>query len=126
MKASPAAAAVPARNTVGRLQKSGNVVRMPKAANRAANFYPLGASATNTAGPNFTPHPHLVHQTGHRIAIGSETLHDLIPVPFDAGPGMNLLQDLRATMPGGMTRPIGVKPEGSKVDRMRDLDSNQD
>ena len=27
-------------------------------------------------------HPHLVHQTGHRIAIGSETLHDLIPVPF--------------------------------------------
>ena len=31
---------------------------------------------------------------------------------------MNLLQDLRATMPGGMTRPIGVKPEGSKVDHM--------
>jgi hypothetical protein len=27
-------------------------------------------------------HPHLVHQTGHRIAIRSETLHDLIPVPF--------------------------------------------
>ena len=36
----------------------------------------------------------------------------------DAGPGMNLLQDLRSTMPGGMTRPLGVKPEGSKVDRM--------
>ena len=36
----------------------------------------------------------------------------------DAGPGMNLLQDLRASMPSGMTRPIGVKPEGSKVDRM--------
>ena len=36
----------------------------------------------------------------------------------DAGPGMNLLQDLRAAMPRGMTRPIGVKPEGSKVDRM--------
>lgn len=36
----------------------------------------------------------------------------------DAGPGMNLLQDLRAGMPQGMTRPIGVKPEGSKVDRM--------
>ncbi len=36
----------------------------------------------------------------------------------DAGPGMNLLQDLRATTPGGTTRPIGVKPEGSKVDRM--------
>ena len=31
---------------------------------------------------------------------------------------MNLLQDLRATMPQGMTRPIGIKPEGSKVDRM--------
>src|SRR5258708_36763957 len=31
---------------------------------------------------------------------------------------MNLLQDLRAAMPQGMTRPIGVKPEGSKVDRM--------
>src|SRR5260370_37787449 len=36
----------------------------------------------------------------------------------NAGPGMNLLQDLRAAMPRGMTRPIGVKPEGSKVDRM--------
>jgi predicted phage terminase large subunit-like protein len=36
----------------------------------------------------------------------------------DAGPGMNLLQDLRAAMPQGMTRPIGIKPEGSKVDRM--------
>ncbi len=36
----------------------------------------------------------------------------------DAGPGMNLLQDLRAAMPKGMARPIGVKPEGSKVDRM--------
>jgi predicted phage terminase large subunit-like protein len=36
----------------------------------------------------------------------------------NAGPGINLLQDLRAAMPRGMTRPIGVKPEGSKVDRM--------
>jgi phage terminase large subunit-like protein len=36
----------------------------------------------------------------------------------NAGPGMNLLQDLRADMPQGMTRPIGVKPEGIKVDRM--------
>jgi hypothetical protein len=26
--------------------------------------------------------PHLLRQTRHRIAIGSETLHDLIPVPF--------------------------------------------
>jgi hypothetical protein len=31
---------------------------------------------------------------------------------------MNLLQDIRAAMPPGMTRPIGVKPEGSKLDRM--------
>jgi len=36
----------------------------------------------------------------------------------NAGPGMNLLQDLGATVPQGMTRPIGIKPEGSKVDRM--------
>ncbi len=36
----------------------------------------------------------------------------------DAGPGMNLLQDLQRSMPTGLTRPIGVKPEGSKVDRM--------
>ena len=35
----------------------------------------------------------------------------------DAGPGMNLLQDLRYDMPSGMTRPIGVKPDGSKADR---------
>jgi hypothetical protein len=27
-------------------------------------------------------HPHLLRQIGHRIAIGSETLHDLIPVSF--------------------------------------------
>jgi predicted phage terminase large subunit-like protein len=36
----------------------------------------------------------------------------------DAGPGTNLMQDLRSSMPNGMTRPIGVKPEGSKVERM--------
>ena len=36
MKASPAAAAVPARKAVGRFQKSGNVVRMPKAASESA------------------------------------------------------------------------------------------
>ncbi|MGH9593467.1 MAG: phage terminase large subunit [Bryobacteraceae bacterium] len=36
----------------------------------------------------------------------------------NAGPGMNLLQDLWANMPPGMTRPIGIKPEGSKIDRM--------
>ena len=37
----------------------------------------------------------------------------------DAGPGMNLLQDLRrSSMPAGLIRPIGVKPEGSKQERM--------
>ena len=36
----------------------------------------------------------------------------------DAGPGMALLQDLRRDLPHGMVRPIGRKPEGSKVDRM--------
>jgi predicted phage terminase large subunit-like protein len=36
----------------------------------------------------------------------------------DVGPGMNLLQDLQRSMPSGLIRPIGVKPEGSKVDRM--------
>ncbi len=36
----------------------------------------------------------------------------------DAGPGLNLLQDLRAARPHGMNHPIGVKPEGSKVERM--------
>lgn len=28
------------------------------------------------------PAAHLLHRTGRRVAIGSETLHDLIPVPF--------------------------------------------
>ena len=37
----------------------------------------------------------------------------------DAGPGMNLLQDLRrSSMPDGIIRPIGVKPEGGKLERM--------
>jgi len=36
----------------------------------------------------------------------------------DAGPGMMLLQDLQREIPTGMNRPIGVKPEGSKADRM--------
>ncbi|HZD27074.1 MAG TPA: phage terminase large subunit, partial [Xanthobacteraceae bacterium] len=35
-----------------------------------------------------------------------------------AGPGMTLLQDLRSDLPNGMTCPIGVKPDGSKADRM--------
>ena len=36
----------------------------------------------------------------------------------DAGPGMQLLQDLRSDMPSGIARPIGIKPDGSKIDRM--------
>ncbi len=53
-----------------------------------------------------------------RKVIGLAAEHRAITVLIeDPGPGMNLLQDLRATMPGGMTRPIGVKAEGSKVDR---------
>ena len=36
----------------------------------------------------------------------------------NAGPGMALLQDLWRDLPQGMVRPIGRKPEGSKVDRM--------
>jgi predicted phage terminase large subunit-like protein len=51
------------------------------------------------------------------IALAAEHRATTILIE-DAGPGMNLLQDLRTSMPGRMTRPIGVKPEGSKVDRM--------
>lgn len=36
----------------------------------------------------------------------------------NAGPGMMLLQDLQRDTPQGMTHPIGIKPEGSKADRM--------
>jgi predicted phage terminase large subunit-like protein len=36
----------------------------------------------------------------------------------DVGPGMNLLQDLKHSMPTGLIRPIGVKPDGSKLERM--------
>ena len=36
----------------------------------------------------------------------------------DAGPGMNLLQDLRSSPSPGVVYPIGLKPEGSKLDRM--------
>lgn len=36
----------------------------------------------------------------------------------DAGPGIAMLQDLQRNTPDGMPRPIGIKPEGSKVDRM--------
>jgi len=47
------------------------------------------------------------------VRYGAETI--LIE---KAGPGLTLLQDLRSDLPNGMTRPIGVKPEGSKADRM--------
>ena len=36
----------------------------------------------------------------------------------DAGPGMNLLQDLRCSPAPGTLRPIGVRPEGGKLERM--------
>jgi len=36
----------------------------------------------------------------------------------DAGPGMQLLQDLQHELPAGMPRPIGWKPDGGKMDRM--------
>src|SRR6266851_3454589 len=50
-----------------------------------------------------------------RKVIGLAAEHRATTVLIeDAGPGMNLLQDLRAAMPQGMTRPIGVKPEGAK------------
>src|SRR5258707_12524621 len=52
---------------------------------------------------------------GHRFRCRASRDQVLIE---NAGPGMNLLQDLRAAMPRGMTRPIGVKPKGGKVDRM--------
>ncbi|MEP0314144.1 phage terminase large subunit [Hyphomonas sp.] len=35
-----------------------------------------------------------------------------------AGPGLQLLQDLWSELPRGMPRPIGIRPEGSKADRM--------
>jgi predicted phage terminase large subunit-like protein len=54
-----------------------------------------------------------------RKVIAMATEHGATTILIEeVGPGMNLLQDLKASMPTGMTRPIGVKPEGSKVDRM--------
>ena len=35
-----------------------------------------------------------------------------------AGLGLNLVQDLQRNTPVGMQRPIGIKPEGNKLDRM--------
>jgi predicted phage terminase large subunit-like protein len=54
-----------------------------------------------------------------RKVVGLAAEHGATTILVEnAGPGMNLLQDLSTTMPEGMTRPIGVKPEGSKVERM--------
>jgi predicted phage terminase large subunit-like protein len=54
-----------------------------------------------------------------RKVISLATEHGATTILIEnAGPGMNLLQDLRADRPRGMTFPIGIKPEGSKVDRM--------
>ena len=36
----------------------------------------------------------------------------------DAGPGVGLLDDLKTSPPPGLNRPIGVKPEGGKSERM--------
>jgi len=51
------------------------------------------------------------------IALAQHHKADTVLIE-DAGPGLQLLQDLRAATPAGMTRPIGCKPEGSKADRM--------
>ena len=58
--------------------------------------------------------PNLRHKI---IALAQQFKADTILIE-DAGPGQQLLQDLRAAMPIGMTRPIGCKPEASKADRM--------
>jgi phage terminase large subunit-like protein len=60
-----------------------------------------------------------------RKVIGLAAEHRATPVLIeDAGPGMNLLQDLRA-MPGGMTRPIGVIQVPFVVSRPRDFPPNR-
>jgi len=54
-----------------------------------------------------------------RMVASQATRHSAETVLIeDAGPGMMLLQDLQRDVPIGMNRPIGVKPEGSKADRM--------
>ncbi|MCP3472117.1 phage terminase large subunit [Bradyrhizobium sp. CCGUVB1N3] len=53
-----------------------------------------------------------------RTVIGLAAKHKADAVLIeDAGPGMMMLQDLQRDTPDGMPRPIGIKPEGSKVDR---------
>jgi predicted phage terminase large subunit-like protein len=60
------------------------------------------------------PYPDLRRKV---IALANEhKVHSIIIE--DAGPGQQLLQDLTYLTPAGMTRPIGMKPDGSKLDRM--------
>ena len=51
------------------------------------------------------------------IVLAQEHACDRVLIE-DAGPGMNLLQDLRHSPPSGTLRPIGVRPDGSKLERM--------
>jgi predicted phage terminase large subunit-like protein len=54
-----------------------------------------------------------------RLVIAMAKEHKATTVLIeDAGPGLQLLQDLGLNMPAGMTRPIGFKPAGTKVERM--------
>jgi predicted phage terminase large subunit-like protein len=64
-------------------------------------------------------HGRLEYPDLRRKAISLAEVHGPATILMeDAGPGMNLLQDLRRSMPAGLIRPIGVKPEGSKLERM--------
>jgi predicted phage terminase large subunit-like protein len=51
------------------------------------------------------------------IALAREHACDRVLIE-DAGPGMNLLQDLRCSPAAGKLRPMGVRPEGGKLERM--------
>ena len=51
------------------------------------------------------------------IALATEFAAKTVLIE-DAGPGMNLLQDLRSDPTKPIVNPIPIKPEGSKVERM--------
>jgi predicted phage terminase large subunit-like protein len=53
-----------------------------------------------------------------RIVAMAETYSAQVVLIEDAGPGTHLLQELRQDTPGGVPRPIGIKPDGDKVSRM--------
>jgi predicted phage terminase large subunit-like protein len=54
-----------------------------------------------------------------RKIVSLAAKHDAATILIEnAGPGMSVLQDLWRNPPPGMPRPIGRKPEGSKLDRM--------